>query len=423
MTHIKNNYSFYIYYILLLAIFLSWNNFSTVPGPIVRIVYWGAVIVPVIVWKKSWLVPVVLLFYSLAKCSYTSSFLPAENYTYIVSVLLVSIFVHARNRLKTPLCLYLMLIVPFIINTAANTTEQISFASFMIILFLLIIDGNDDKQLDMMSLSFIVLSLVLSISYYLYGSNFASVLNEYENERIGFADINYVGCIMGFGVIMALVSLIYDSKVPILKKAFYIFVIVISIISMLSNASRGSILALGVGVIVIILFSHISIRLKIVISLFIVGLLVVLYNNHYLDLLLFRIENDEIGGGTGRVDIWRDKWAAFSSSSSMLNIILGYGYEGGRRLGGGYAFHNDFLAFLVEYGIVGLIVLLSFLSTPLIRSNKENRPIVLASLAYLITVGLTLEPLAAGRLPFYAIWLYAYLAANYDFQRIDKKET
>lgn len=429
MTKVKLNKDFlvYIYYILLLAVYLSWSNFDAVPGPIVRLVYLGATLVPVLLWKKNWLAAVILLFYTLAKYSYSSSYLPAENYTYLVAVIFALFFVRSNNRMKIPVSLFLILLVPLFINVfQGGSVEQISFASFMIILLLLSIDKDDEEQFSMLSLIFIVISVVLSVVYLLYGSNFAMSYYDFENERVGFADINYVASIIGFGVMAALHRLMYEPRKKVFKVILYLVVIGIAVITMFSNASRGSLLALGVGIIVLILFSNVSLRSKVLISVLVIGALIVLYKNNYMDLLLYRIEHDDTSGGTGRVDIWKDKWSVYSSSSSILKILCGYGYEGGRRLGtvgGGFAFHNDYLAFLVEYGVLGAIVLLSFLFTPLLKSNKNNRPIVLASLAYLMTVGLTLEPLAAGRLPFYAIWLYAYLATNHDFQRIDKKET
>ena len=416
MTKVVINKDFfvYLYYILLLAIYLSWSNFNAVPGPMVRLAYLGATIVPVLFWTRSWFAAVILLFSTLAQNSYSSSYLPSQDYTYLVVVIVALFFDRSRNKIKTPLCLYLILIIPCVINIFQSyTIERISFATLMVVLLVLSIDKNDDKQWSMISLCYMVICLVLSVSYLLYGRNFSMLYSaEFGEERVGFSDINYVASIIGFGVLAMLVSLIHEPRKNVFKTVFYVVVIIIALITIFSNASRGSLLALGVGVIVLLLFSKISIGSKLIISILIIGCLIILYNNNYMDLLLYRIENDNSTGGTGRVDIWKNKWSAYASSS-VIKILFGYGYIGGRQLGqmNVMAFHNDFLAFLVEYGVVGLIIFMGFLATPIINSNKKNRPIVLASIAYLITVGLTLEPIAAGRLPFYGIWLYAYLAS------------
>lgn len=419
MGRIKLNQNLiFLYYILLLFIFLSWSNFNTVPGPIIRLIYLGAILIPVIAWKRSWLAPVIILFYTLAKNSYSSSYLPAENYTYITAIIFLLFFSYSKDRIKIPLCILIILIVPFFINLIYHhNIEQISYTAFVVFLLLLSINNNDEKQLSIISLFFILACLILSISYLLYGKYFSMIYVGFEEERIGFSDINYVASIIGFSIILILIKLLYESYNNVFLKSFYIIIVFVELYTLFTNASRGSLLAIGAGVLVLLLFSKTSIKLKILISVAIIGFLVFLYTNSYMDLLFYRIGNDNTTGGTGRVLIWEKKWAAFSTSESILKLLFGFGYVGGRQLSGvTVAFHNDFLAFLVEYGVLGLFIIISFIVTPLIKSNKNNRPLVLASLVYLIAVEFTLEPIAAGRFPFYVIWLYSYIASNLDFR-------
>ena len=95
MTKVVINKDFfvYLYYILLLAIYLSWSNFNAVPGPMVRLAYLGATIVPVLFWTRSWFAAVILLFSTLAQNSYSSSYLPSQDYTYLVVVIVALFFV------------------------------------------------------------------------------------------------------------------------------------------------------------------------------------------------------------------------------------------------------------------------------------------------------------------------------------------
>lgn len=420
MNRIKINQNLiYLYYILLLIIFLSWSNFDTVPGPFFRLAYFGATLVPVIVWRRSWLVAVIVLFFTLAKNGYSSSYLPAENYTYITAIIFTLFFSYSKDRIKIPLCLILILAVPLLVNLLyQQNIEQISFAAFILFLLLYSINKNDEEQFLAFSQFFILACLVLSVSYLLYGQNFSTVYVGFEEERIGFSDINYVACIIGFGVILILIKLLNESHNSVFVKIVYIIIVFVELYTVFTNASRGSVLAIGASSLVLLFFSKTSFRIKIIVSIVIVGFLIFLYTNSYMDLLFYRIENDDSSGGTGRLLIWENKWSAYFNSNSIPKLLFGYGYTGGRQLGGiaTTAFHNDFLAFLVEYGVLGAIVYSSFILTPLIKSKKENKPLVLASLVYLIVVGFTLEPIAAGRFPFYAMWLYAYMASKLNTQ-------
>lgn len=275
---------------------------------------------------------------------------------------------------------------------------------------MLCVKKNDKFQLSINTLIIISISFLLTLSYYLYGNNFSTEYTGFEDERTGFADINYVACIIGFGTLLAIIEFFKNKKIQLPYMVFLIVVILSSVIALLLNASRGSMLALGVGIAILILLSKRSMKVKIISILVLLIMGLYLYTNNYMDLLLYRINNDDSAGGSGRIDIWMTKLKLWSESDSILNLIFGYGYVGGRKLGviGQVAFHNDFLAFLVEYGIIGLIIFIYFIIYPILKSNKENKAIVLACTAYLIVVCLTLEPFAAGRIPFYLFWMYIY---------------
>lgn len=86
------------------------------------------------------------------------------------------------------------------------------------------------------------------------------------------------------------------------------------------------------------------------------------------------------------------------------------GQQGARALAFGSsvsrAFHNDFIAFLCEYGFWGLMLFIKWLYYP-IQKAKDNKMVVLAVVGYIAACGLTLEPVTAGRFTYYVFWLYA----------------
>lgn len=118
--------------------------------------------------------------------------------------------------------------------------------------------------------------------------------------------------------------------------------------------------------------------------------LVFLYNNDYFEIIEMRMEN-ESGGGSGRLTIWENKLNAFNNEINPLRWIFGNGYEGGYALGyinynggAGRGFHNDYLAHLCDYGIVGLCLFLSVMISPLKSVGFKCKWLMLAFSSYVL---------------------------------------
>jgi O-antigen ligase len=196
-------------------------------------------------------------------------------------------------------------------------------------------------------------------------------------------------------------------------KVVYITAIVISLPTLLLNASRGAMLSVVCAFVFLSMFSKIKPWQKIGIVLMGAVGVIYLYNNQYFDLLLYRIENDS-GGGSGRTEIWEAKFRAFSQGN-IAQILFGNGYYGGMTITGRYmGFHNDFVGFLVEYGIVGLCLLLYMLYYPIRMFFKRGiiQPDVMVIVFYLATCFITLEPFGLALLPYYSFYMYALLLSN-----------
>ena len=402
---------FIIYYILLLLIFISWQNYDSVPNGTLRIVYLAALLLPLYFSKIEAFPAVIMLFYTIAMCGFTTSYMPARYYTYLV-VTAIALFVAIRqqNNQKIPIQVMLLFALICFINLVMEASWQdVSSAFLMLILFFLIAENNYEKQSRMFTYTFIVSSLVLAVYYIVIGPRFIMDYRLSEGlERVGFTDINYGGTVVGMGLFASFVERVRNRNLSLFQKIIIDSTIGLSMVALIMNASRGAVLSVVVAAAVILLFSRIKTGYKIVailaMSLF-VGLL---YSKGYMDLLFYRIENDDLGGGSGRFEIWQNKIDNFLATAGLSDWFLGLGYTGGRHLGYGaeqYAFHNDFLAFLVEYGLFGFALFLLFFFRPLHKA-QSNKPIVIAGVAFLFITCMTLEPFAAGRLPFYAFWFY-----------------
>lgn len=78
---------------------------------------------------------------------------------------------------------------------------------------------------------------------------------------------------------------------------------------------------------------------------------------------------------------------------------LAFGYSRG--------FHNDYIAILVEYGIVGTLLFASLLLSPI--KNSCNKILVISIVVYIAMAASTLEPISGGMIMYFCFLLYAYV--------------
>ena len=103
------------------------------------------------------------------------------------------------------------------------------------------------------------------------------------------------------------------------------------------------------------------------------------------------------------------------SNGNPLKWIFGYGHVGGANIGGVHiGFHNDDSGFLVDYGIIGLGMLLYMLYYPIriIPKGSIEKPSVIALVVFLATCFVTLEPLLTGIMAYFTFYMYALLLAK-----------
>ena len=112
------------------------------------------------------------------------------------------------------------------------------------------------------------------------------------------------------------------------------------------------------------------------------------------------------------------------SSLDFSQLLFGVGWEKGIEYGAArlklkvLGFHNDFLAFLVCYGVIGLSLFLALLIQPLrnIKRRSQRWAVVYANVLYLIAGCATLEPFSTGNFTFYAFLMYTMLLARIEYK-------
>lgn len=414
----KKHIGIYIYYLILLVLLFSWTSASAAPPLWARIGYLIAVVAPSFI-KDIPLMFAYLVFFTITSYGATYSYMPTSLFLYAIIAFLFYIFkirFVGDSRLTIPRSVLVLFILSFLVNLITSETIKNITWSLLIVLFLAPLLNKDKKDVfDAFSLSFQVVSLALSIMFIVIGDQYTQAYN-YESglERSTWIDPNYFSCVVGMGAMVSLCELYTKSTKP-LKRVFDVMVIGFSLYTMVSVASRGGLLAYVVGFVVLLLLSKAKTGYKVLIVGLVACFVYWMYTSSLFELLAYRIAEDD-KGGSGRLGIWGLKLKAFFNESHFLNYLFGVGFDNTLTLGTTVkkGVHNDYVAFLIEYGFVGLCLFLSLLTAPFRKLKEKKRlPNVLALTVYLATCVFTLEPVTLGILAFYVFYIYVFYYSQY----------
>jgi len=414
----------YIYYLVLVVLMMTWTSVDTAPPMPVRLVYMALVVLPGLYNNKAWLVAALTCFWSISVNGYAYSYMPTMNYLYAL-LALVCLFFHKRPQSVFRSSDYIFLVgflLYFTIENFITSVEvyDISYAFFVLCLFPVMMDEVDDDAVVLFETVFMVITIVLSFYSLTTQNLFAGRYGTFDGvERSGWADPNYLAMIVGMGSLVGFSKILKWGENNRLLNIISIAAFLIALPAMLLIASRGAFVCLIGGIAVLIMSSGTKTIYKLLLVAISIGFLIYLYNNSYFDLMEARMEADD-GTGSNRSLIWAHK-IQYYGEGNVLNYLFGYGFFDGIRAGSSSAggFHNDYIAFLVCYGAVGLILFLRWLFLPLARLNKQSssRFMVYACFVYLAFASLTLEPISGGNFPFLAFWFYMIILSkrsNYE---------
>lgn len=399
----------YIYYFLLLLILVARTSEAS-PSSIVRLAYLTAFFVPIIFKYRNLYLPCLVCFMTIGTYGFAYSYFPYMMYLYAIISLVAVIF--ASNKVMqipiSKLYTFIILYVLIVDLVTSGKPSNIFYSLITISLGAIIAENNVPKYKTLFLNTFLIISIVMSLLYLLNYDKFLTSYNPADDmERSGWTDPNYLSCIIGMGVVCSSILLLRNIGKSILLNSVRLFIIVLSLICQLLLASRGGLLAVSGSILILLFFSDIKNKYKLLLSLVIALFIIWLYANNYFDLLIYRISND--ADGSGRFQIWSKKISAFLNDGSPVHWLFGYGYDGAFKLastGDGYGFHNDFIAILCGYGLVGLFLFIYCIFIyPLTRSKKTQSTLISLEL-FLMLSCLTLEPISAGRLTYFA---FAYM--------------
>ena len=417
----KQKWFLYFYYALLLFLLASRQSATTAPSMVLRIAFIAAVIIPALLSKEVCYPAIITMFYTISISGFAYSYFPYTFILYVIITILITIYLYRKNSFSMVppwllLFAFYFLFIDIISNVESGTlrVQNTVYCLLMIGCFLIIIGREKISALSQLPLCFAITTIVLSIAFFTNREQY--ILTEIgDMERTGWTDPNYFGITIGMGTIIGMKKMLGGAwkNLNIIEKSIFIAAVTFSVPVLVLNASRGAILSVVVGVVTVLLLSKAKFGWKILFTISALVAIVYLYRNQYFDLLEYRIMNDD-GTGSSRTEIWAAKISAFASGSP-LKMILGYGHEAGSSISG-YAigFHNDFIGFLVDYGIIGLGMLLYMLYYPIklaLKGSLEKQSVIVL-IMYLVTCMMTLEPLLMGSLVYYVFYMYALLLAK-----------
>ena len=423
----SNKRVFILYYFVLVLILVFHQSFNE-PPLVMRLAFLAAIILPTFFYKEVYYPAAIIMFLTIGNYSFSSTLMPNMLHIYVlVTLLAIPFLLTSVGDLQVNSIPFFLFILPLyilvvnLLSTRGGSEKAMTddfYCFFLLLIFLLITGNYIETALHQLPLCFAIATIALS---FLFLTNRNSYVESYlgsELDRIGWGDANYFGMVLGLGTITGLVKL-FGAKlrsISTIDNLIYLLAIVLSIPVLLLNASRGAILSVVVAFLILLLFSKLKPGYKILISLLAVTLLFFLYNHQYMDLLMYRLQEDGVTTGAGRTTVWQEKLKAFGQKG-MLQWFFGCGYYGGATINGYFrGFHNDYLAFLVDYGIVGLALFFYMLSYPfkILPPNSSLLPIIFSMMSYLATCFLTLEPMTFGKVTYFAFYLYVLLLAKQE---------
>lgn len=412
----SKNKSLYLYYLILLVMMLLRTS-TEAPNIILRLSYLSLFLIPLFFIDKRYFPPILICFMAVGTYGFAFNYLPYEMAVYFV-ITLMFVFIRRIRIIKSQISVIFILTLLFALfrNIIDSYSPQNIFYCIAIIgMFSLIIDRDYQKTQYYMLLAFIIASISLSL---LYIFNYNDFVVDYDAskglERSGWIDPNYFSCVLGMGSLSSFILLLKYPKIGIIIRLVLIITIILPFVALVMTASRGGALAIFLGFSTLLLFSKIKFTTKLFFVCSLICLVSWMYINGYFQLLEYRIQNDG-GGGSGRFDIWINKLRVFYTQGNIFYWIFGYGYQSGFQLSGArgvVAFHNDFVAILCEYGILGLLVYFYWIIYPLAHVANKNRAIVYAMMSYLFVVCVTLEPISSGALVYFAFYYLIVLIAK-----------
>lgn len=420
-----------IYYAFLLGIMMSWTDFHNFPPMALRLLYMVLVLAPALIDKNGIMPAALTCFWGIAINGYAYSYMPTMTYLYVFTLVIGLLFMKRTDKESISYKGFFLPMILFVLLTTRDLIADLEVQSnspcFLLLALLpAYVYKWDTKAHIKMEWAFMFLSIVLAYYSFTAQSLFYGDYGTYAGEeRSVWADPNYLATTMAIGILIGFQKLVDFKGTDKYTKIVATTCIVLTFPAMLLLASRGGMLCLAAGALIIILFSKTSYIVRIICAVILIGFVTFLYTNSFFDMLEARLDSGDTTGSE-RTVIWENRLNAFANSENPLYWLFGYAYHGGLHLGWIFEFgsHNDYIAFLSEYGIVGLLLFVCMLISPILNLEWKSKQKVQV-FAYTIFISIavsTIEPFTLGKPIIFLFWFYIILLTQLSKQETVKQK-
>lgn len=280
--------------------------------------------------------------------------------------------------------------------------------AFMFVFLYFLTISKDKYLINLLKYAIVAISIVCLIGLF----NYDNLVGEYDTslgdvERLEWKDANYFSFFIGLMLLFTL----YLAKAARSKgyQRLYTGVALLLLVTMASLISRGAIVSLVIAV--IYYYRKDLLRWRNLGYVFFV--LIVLGGLYYvglLDGLIMRFLSEDVQTGSGRTDIWAIGLDTFFSKSPTT-ILFGAGEGQAASMayinGSYWSPHNNYLAIMYNYGIIGLSIFCYWLVSMFVLSKtRECRAAVL----FIIVNCMTIVPFTYVA----AVWIIVPLILVWD---------
>ncbi len=394
------------YYLVLLLIAMSWTEKALVqPKFEFRILFTVFLALPLFKYRY-WTPAVLTTFVTIRYFSVSPyGYLPSDQwFTFYLTLLLFFFEIIHKNYTGRGTFSFgrsskgtIALVIIVCLSNILNLNTEYTFLFLLATTIMLNRFVRSSDELQMIEIAFIVTTFCLSVYVFIFSDDF--VVKEYVSrdliQRSYWTDPNYFGCVIAIGIVISFYYFMNKVKDKVVYRALYLTVFIAGFITLGILASRGAFLAAIVPALYILYKKTNSIKNLVFVVLFIGVTITALSSTNYFAGLFSRINSGDTTG-SDRTVIWESSLNTFlRSDMPMLLIGGGTNYCNalcGRSLGlASISPHNNFLAILYDYGILGLIAFLSMFYSWF--SKNSHNVLAVSLVMYFGLVCFTLVPL------------------------------
>jgi len=416
-VHTLNNISFeiwIIYYLILGIMQALWINPSSFPPTSLRIAMIVAVFGPIFLRREIVLLAIPFSMTLRGFLSTPYSFLPDLNssYDFYIYVLLLSMAIHIKKlnfslygKMKPLIAMTLYFaIVDFLSNGEFGNYAVNIFIGLLLVPFL-----KKEEDFHLLSAALIASSALLAIYYIVMFDEFLEAWGRTGFERSGWTDPNYFAIMFARGFMVAILYLLGFCKSDHLffNKKILVGSCLFIAAAVFMTASRTGFLCIAFILAIVIFNTKISLRKFLLVILLIITAGVYMYSEGIMDVLMFRLfEQGDMNTGGSRTFIWQ-KFLRNFDNQDVVNLLFGGGYWYRAELTGGADTHNEFFSIMADYGLIGLLLFISFFFSICLFRRGEFWKQNVAVVFYFLSV-IALSPFQSVFILFLIVWIYAF---------------